>query len=155
MSTCPTCRKQFDEGVGQCPDDGAPHIDDAVMEAAGIVDETLARGMEVGEYRIEQKIGQGAYGAVYSAEHPLIGKRAAIKVLHRKFSSEIQIVSRFISEARAVNRIRHRNIIDVFSFGRLPDQRQYLIMELLHGQTLRQVLDVRGRLGMVDAPPIS
>ncbi len=58
---------------------------------------------------------------VYAGEQPLIGKRVAIKVLSRKYASHSDMVARFIAEARAVNRIRHRNIIDIFSFGRIDD----------------------------------
>ena len=54
----------------------------------------------VGEYRVEGKLGEGGFGAVYRAVHPLIGKAAAIKVLHRQFSSNPQMVSRFVAEAR-------------------------------------------------------
>ncbi|MDQ6943767.1 MAG: serine/threonine protein kinase, partial [Candidatus Eremiobacteraeota bacterium] len=108
----------------------------------------------VGEYTIESKLGEGGFGAVYSAVHPLIGKRAAVKVLSREFSSKPEMVSRFIAEARAVNQIRHRNIIDIFSFGQLPDGRQYYIMELLEGSTFDAFLSQRKRLDLPDAMPI-
>ncbi len=152
MATCPSCNKQFAEDVRECPEDGASLMPDEVV--ANLRDEDLAEGTIVGEYRIEGRIGVGGFGAVYAAEHPVIGKRAAIKVLHRRYSAELQVVSRFISEARAVNRIRHRNIVDVFSFGQLDDGRHFLAMELLDGQTLRELLDERGRLTMEEAFPI-
>ena len=79
----------------------------------------LEAGQKVGEYLIEDKIGEGGFGTVFRAVHPLIGKQAAIKVLARQFSADPEMVSRFIAEARAVNQIRHRNIIDIFSFGQL------------------------------------
>jgi eukaryotic-like serine/threonine-protein kinase len=100
------------------------------------IDEDLLAGTEVGEYRIEGKIGEGGFGTVYQAIHPLIGKKAAIKVLAREYSSNREMVSRFVSEARAVNTIRHTNIIDIFSFGTLDDGRHYFVMELLEGGTL-------------------
>jgi serine/threonine protein kinase len=75
---------------------------------------------------------------VYAAIHPLIGKRAAIKVMTPVLSADAGAVVRFVQEARAVNQIRHPNIVDVFSFGRLPDGRSYLVMEWLQGETLHQ-----------------
>ncbi len=108
----------------------------------------------VGEYRIEAKIGEGGFGAVYRATHPLIGKSAAVKVLGRQFSSDPQMVSRFISEARSVNQIRHRNIIDIFSFGALPDGRQYYVMELLDGAPFDRYLRQHGPLPFATALPI-
>ncbi|MBK9069908.1 MAG: serine/threonine protein kinase [Myxococcales bacterium] len=96
----------------------------------------LAAGMAVGEFVIEKKIGEGGFGSVYKATHPLIGKLVAIKVLAHHFSVQEEMVSRFIAEARAVNQIRNRNIIDIFSFGTLPDGRVYYVMEFLDGESL-------------------
>src|SRR5262249_52669990 len=109
---------------------------------------------QVGEYRTESKLGEGGFGGVYNAVHPLIGKSAAIKVLNRQYSSNPQMVSRFIAEAKAVNQIRHRNIIDIFSFGQLDDGRQYYVMEYLDGEPLDALLDRHGKLALVEALPI-
>ncbi|MBI5534285.1 MAG: serine/threonine protein kinase [Deltaproteobacteria bacterium] len=108
----------------------------------------LDSGQMVGEYRIERKLGEGGFGAVYQAVHPVIGKRAAVKVLHPRYSTNSEIVSRFIDEARAVNQIRHHNIVDIFSFGMLEDGRQYYVMELLDGAALDEYLERVGRLGV-------
>src|SRR6185369_16909898 len=61
---------------------------------------------------------------------------------------------RFIAEARAVNQIRHRNIIDIYSFGKLGDGRQYYVMEYLDGEPLDALLDRVGNLSIADALPI-
>jgi serine/threonine-protein kinase len=98
--------------------------------------EDLMPGMMLGEYRVEGKIGEGGMSAVFAAVHPLIGKRAAIKILTPALCSDPRSVNRFIDEARAVNQIGHPNIVDVFAFGVLPDGRHYLVMELLQGETL-------------------
>jgi serine/threonine-protein kinase len=100
----------------------------------------------VGEYRLEGKLGQGGFGTVYRAVHEVIGKVAAVKILHREYSSSPQMVSRFVAEARAVNQIRHKNIIDIFAFGRLDDGRHYFIMELLEGESFEQLLARDGRV---------
>jgi serine/threonine-protein kinase len=97
---------------------------------------TLEPGTVVGEYRVDGKLGDGGMATVYGATHPLIGKKAAIKVMSPSLSADAGAVARFALEARAVNRIGHPNIVDVFSFGRLPDGRSYFVMEWLQGETL-------------------
>jgi serine/threonine protein kinase len=92
-------------------------------------------GTAIGDYVVDGELGHGGMGVVYSATHPVIGKRAAIKVL--KSSSNPAAVERFIQEARAVNQIGHPNIVDIFDFAQLPDGRRYLVMDLLVGESLR------------------
>jgi len=152
MATCPTCRAQYPDGTNTCEKDGDALLPDTAF--AGL-DRELTAGFVVGEYRVEEKIGEGGFGSVYRAVHPLIGKAAAIKVLSRQYSANPQVVARFIAEARAVNQIRHRNIIDIFSFGALDDGRQYFVMELLDGMPLdRYLKDEKGRLTVEEALPI-
>ncbi len=118
------------------------------------VDPDLETGQRVGEYVVDGKLGQGAFGTVFRAAHPLIGKVVAIKVLARKFSVDPEMVSRFVAEARAVNQIRHRHIIDIFSFGQLEDGRQYYVMEYLDGETLDARIERDGKLSLAQALPI-
>jgi eukaryotic-like serine/threonine-protein kinase len=120
-----------------------------VIDARG-----LPAGHHVGEYVIESMIGEGGFGTVYRARHPLIGKLAAVKVLSPQFSADPEMVSRFVDEARAVNQIRHRNIIDIFSFGQLDDDRSYYVMELLDGQALDEAIAAHGAMPLADAIPI-
>jgi serine/threonine-protein kinase len=126
----------------------------AATEPSGTeMDPDLGIGQVVGEYQVEGKLGQGGFGAVFKAVHPLIGKLVAIKVLSTKFSADRQMVSRFIAEAKAVNQIRHRNIIDIFSFGQLPDGRHYYVMEYIDGEPLDRRV-ARGRISLVEAVTI-
>lgn len=90
-------------------------------------------------------------GVVYEGRHPLIGKRVAVKVLLPAFSKEKELVARFLSEARAVNEIRHRGIVDIFSFGELPDGTHYLVMEFLQGEAFDQLLGRKGCLQVGEA----
>lgn len=120
----------------------------------GADDRDLERGQQVGEYTVVEKIGEGGFGTVFRADHPLIGKQVAIKVLGRQFSADEEMVSRFVSEAAAVNRIRHRNIIDIFSFGQLEDGRHYYIMELLSGRPLDDYMQQNGPLPLDSAVTI-
>jgi len=103
-------------------------------------DTRLGPGTEIHGYVVDGELGKGGMGFVYSATHPLIGKRAAIKVLKPEVSKSPIILERFIQEARAVNQIHHPNIIDIFAFGQLPDGRAYHVMDLLVGETLRKRL---------------
>jgi serine/threonine-protein kinase len=121
---------------------------------AGDSDLDLQPGQVVGEYVVEARLGRGGFGAVFKAAHPLIGKVVAIKVLARRFSADPDMVERFQAEARAVNQIRHRNIIDIFSFGTLPDGRAFYVMEYLDGETLGARLARDGRLALAVAVPI-
>ncbi len=116
-------------------------------------DARLGPGTEVHGYIVDGEIGKGGMGFVYSATHPLIGKRAAIKVLKPEVSKSKIVVERFIQEARAVNQIQHPNIIDIFAFGTLPDGRLYHVMDLLVGETLRKRIK-RGPLHPSEAAAI-
>jgi serine/threonine-protein kinase len=112
---------------------------------ASLREEELVPGTVVGDFRVEGKLGQGGQGSVYAAIHPLLGKRAAIKVLSRRLCADLHAVERFIQEARAVHHIGHPNIVDSFAFGTLPDGRAYFMMEWLQGDTLAAAL-ARGQL---------
>ena len=100
----------------------------------------VGRGTEIGGYVIDGELGRGGMGVVYSATHPVIGKRAAIKILRPDVSRSPVSVERFIQEARAVNQIGHPNIVDIFAYGALPDGRAYHVMDLLNGESLRRRL---------------
>ena len=96
-------------------------------------------GQTLGSFRVLSLLGEGGMGRVYLAEHILIGRRAAIKVLSADIAAKEELVSRFFTEARAVNDIRHPNIVEVTDFGTFGNQ-PYIVMELLDGETLEQRL---------------
>ncbi len=100
----------------------------------------LEAGTDLGEYRVEAMLGEGAMGTVFRAIHPMIGKRAAVKVLKEHLCRDVTAIERFMDEARAVNQIGHPNIVDIFAFGEMPDGRRYFVMELLVGKSLREVV---------------
>src|SRR5262249_43816177 len=75
------------------------------------------------------------------ATHPVIGKKAAIKVISPSLCADADCVERFVLEARAANEIGHPNIVDVFAFGQLPDGRCYFVMEWLQGEPLSHRID--------------
>ncbi|MBL8947123.1 MAG: serine/threonine protein kinase, partial [Myxococcales bacterium] len=107
--------------------------------------EDLAVGMIIAErYRIEQELGRGGMGTVYLAEHVTVGRKVAVKVLTREWSTHETVAKRFREEARAASAAGHPNIVEVFDAGTLPDGRLYLVMEHLHGRSLYDELCVTG-----------
>ena len=127
---------------------------DPGADAATTAGYILEPGSEVGGYVIDGVLGQGGMGMVYSATHPVIGKRAAIKVLRPELSTSPAAVERFVMEARAVNQIGHPNIVDIFAFGKLPDGRSYYVMDLLVGESLRTKLRRSGALHVSEVASI-
>ncbi len=96
-------------------------------------------GRKVGNYVVTRKLGAGGMGTVYVCEHPLIGHRLAMKVLHEEHAGDPDQVTRFFQEARAAASIGHENIISVIDYGTLDTERGpmvYIMMELLAGQSL-------------------
>jgi putative nucleotidyltransferase with HDIG domain len=112
------------------------------FSSRGAADRTVdpLLGQTLGSFRILSLLGEGGMGRVYLAEHVLIGRRAAIKVLAAEIADKEELVSRFFTEARAVNDIRHPNIVEVTDFGSFGTQ-PYIVMELLDGETLEQRLE--------------
>jgi serine/threonine-protein kinase len=101
-------------------------------------------GERIGNYVVTQQLGEGGMGAVYLAEHPQIGKRVALKVLHAELAANQDITTRFFHEAKAVNDIGHPNIVDILDFGTqvtASGPLVYLVMELLNGHTLTSVIE--------------
>jgi eukaryotic-like serine/threonine-protein kinase len=115
--------------------------------AAGVIGETI------NNYRVSELLGEGGMGAVYLAEHPFMGRKAAIKVLRREFAEDVGLVERFMNEARAANAIRHPNIIDIIDVGRMPSGIPYLMMEFLEGESLAHRI-LRGTIPLPEAMDI-
>jgi tRNA A-37 threonylcarbamoyl transferase component Bud32 len=123
-------------------------VDEGIADTIATDGERLQPGTMAGEYRVEEHVGAGAMGDVYRAVHPVIGKRAAIKVIKRKLVQSPEAVERFVREARAVNRVDHPNVVDVFAMGRLGegDDRFFLAMDYLDGEPLGKLLRREGPL---------
>ena len=93
-------------------------------------------GATLGSYRVIEILGKGGMGYVYRAEHVKLGREVALKLLRSDYSKRRDAVARFFQEARTVNRVRHRNIVDVTDFVELEDGTTFIIMELLRGTSL-------------------
>jgi serine/threonine protein kinase len=112
---------------------------------------TVADDPEIGQvidgrYRIVGLLGQGGMGAVYRAEHVGMGKMLAVKLLHPHVSTRRDAGARFQREAFASGRIDHPNCVAVSDFGVREDGSFYLVMELLQGESLREMIDRERRL---------
>jgi serine/threonine-protein kinase len=105
-------------------------------------------------YRILRKVGEGGMGAVYQAEHALIEKRIALKVLFPELTRRTDLVARFLQEAKAASRIGHENVIDISDFGQSPEGFVYIAMEYLDGRDLSQLIKSDGPQPWSRARPI-
>ena len=133
------------------PDETKATRNDAADFDDPMYGEELAPGAQAGDYLIQGTVASGGCGTVYAAEHRILGRRVAIKVLHRALADSSEMIQRFIREARAVNVIRHPNIVDIYDFSQLNDGRPYYVMELLEGKTLDSLLRSQHRLSPAEA----
>jgi len=98
--------------------------------------DVLPAGSKCGPWIVDREIGRGGMGAVYAVVHEDIGKRAALKIVHRRLLTPGFNIDRVMLEARVVNAVGHPNIVDIFETGKLEDGRPYVVMERLEGQPL-------------------
>jgi serine/threonine-protein kinase len=124
--------------VHVCPDDFTPLQADATFTDLN-VDPLIGRVFD-GKYRLDEKLGGGGMGTVYRATHMLIERPVAVKVLSQRFVGDETAQQRFRREARASGRVQHPNAVTVNDFGATDDGWLYIVMELLEGQTLRDLL---------------
>jgi serine/threonine-protein kinase len=101
-----------------------------------------------GKYEIVSPIGEGGMGSVYRARRLLIGDEVAVKVLHAKFVNDAPLVERFRREARAAAQLHHPNIVTIHDYGEARGREgfAYIVMELVHGESLRALLRRGGRM---------
>jgi serine/threonine protein kinase len=105
-------------------------------------------------YRIVRKIGEGGMGAVYQAEHALIEKKIALKILFQDLTRRPDLIARFLQEAKSASRIGHENVIDITDFGQSPEGLVFIAMEYLDGQDLGKTLKQSGAMEWERARPI-
>ncbi|MBX3248421.1 MAG: serine/threonine protein kinase [Myxococcales bacterium] len=117
------------------------HLRDLPARTDPLIGKELA-----GRYRITRRLGGGGMGAVYEAEHVLIGRRVAIKVLHAQFATDAEVVRRFMNEARAAGMIHHPNILECTDMGQADDGSPFLVLELLEGRDLGDLIRECGAL---------
>jgi eukaryotic-like serine/threonine-protein kinase len=131
---CPQCAAALSEGARFCGDCGTL----LSHNAPGAADPWLGRVVD-GRYRVAALIGSGGMGVVYRVEHLHLGKLAAMKVLSPDTATKPEMVRRFRTEAQAVSKLNHPNIVQTFDFGQW-DGALYLIMEYVQGDDLSSLL---------------
>ncbi|MBK6847967.1 MAG: serine/threonine protein kinase [Proteobacteria bacterium] len=109
----------------------------------GVTDANLGRVL--GSYRLVGVLGRGGMGTVYRAEHVMLGRKVALKLLRPEYAARREAVRRFFNEARAVNDIGHENIVDIADYQVLETGETFFIMELLEGQDLGKLVRDQGR----------
>lgn len=152
---CPRCQQSVREGARFCDSCGLSigSIASANQPAEVLADTVKAVDPLIGhvidsKYRLIEQIGKGGMGVVYRAERVLVGDEVALKILRGEFVAEEETVERFRREARAAAKLRHPNIVTIYDYGeaRGADAPAYIVMELLGGESLRDLLKREGRL---------
>jgi eukaryotic-like serine/threonine-protein kinase len=111
-------------------------------------------GKKINNYELRELVGDGAMGVVYLAEHPVLRRRAAVKLLKRQYLESPALITRFVNEARAAAAIHHPNVIEVIDVGMVDGDVPYIMMEYLDGEPLSRRL-TRERLGVGKAVDIT
>lgn len=104
-----------------------------------------------GKYELQEKVGSGAMGTVYAAEHTTLKKRVALKVLHPDLYLSEETLRRFQQEGIAAGRIKHPNAIEIFDFDKTEEGLVYLALEFVEGKSLKKLLLEKGALPLQDA----
>jgi tetratricopeptide (TPR) repeat protein len=128
MASCTSCSWEVQVEDTFCPRCGATVVDPLI-------------GAVVGDrYRVVSRIGVGGMGAVYRAEHTMMRRDLAIKVLLPELGGKDEFARRFEREAESASRLQHPNIITVTDFGRTNEGALFIAMEFLAGESLSSVI---------------
>jgi len=98
------------------------------------------------KYELAEEIGHGGMATVYRARDKRLERDVAIKVIHRHLRENKEVETRFASEARAVAKVKHPNIVEVYDVSGDDEEERYLVVELVRGTTLRKLLQTHGHM---------
>lgn len=134
--TCWQCGSTYDAGTRLCPDDGTRLV---ALSLSDNHDPLLGQTLD-DRYRIDGVIGEGGMGTVYRARDLEQERDIAMKVLKADYLRDKNIRRRFMDEARIISNLEHPNAVKLYNFGQMPDGNFYMVMELLHGESLAERL---------------
>lgn len=138
MKYCPQCQRQYALAQRFCLEDGSLL---SLRDPYHLVGRTL-----VDKYRLDQLVGIGGMGAVYSAHHLAIDRRVAVKILQPNIAvGNDRMVELFEREAKMAGHLSHDNIANVLDAGRTSDGLAYIAMEWLEGRTLEEAIELTGK----------
>lgn len=135
---CPQCFQQYEGFIENCPQD-----------------QTVLRGPKndpwIGKtfadrYIIESVLGLGGMSVVYKAKHKLMDRTVAIKMMHNVLKQDVTALERFKLEAQAASSLSHQNVITVYDFGVTPDGEPFFVMDCLEGESLKDLIERKGRI---------
>ncbi len=135
---CPVCYRQFESDILRCPQDQA--------ELRGSENDPLIGNLFAERYLIESVLGLGGMSIVYKAQHSLMNRTVAIKMLHRNLKDDGVSLERFRLEAQAASSLNHQNVITVYDFGISPTGEPFFVMDCIEGESLENVIDRDGRI---------
>jgi serine/threonine-protein kinase len=101
---------------------------------------------KLGQYRLKRLIGSGGMGEVYLAEHQLMKRPCAIKLIRPEKAGDPRVLARFEREVRTTAQLSHWNNIDIYDYGRTDDGTFYYVMEYLPGHNIGELVDMHGPL---------
>jgi serine/threonine-protein kinase len=101
---------------------------------------------QLGQYKLCRPIGSGGMGEVYLAEHQMMKRPVAIKLIRPGKAADKQALARFEREVRATAKLSHWNTIEIFDYGRTEDGTFYYVMEYLPGLSLSDLVEKHGPL---------
>src|SRR5262249_9061497 len=101
---------------------------------------------QLGQYRLIAPLGAGGMGEVYLAEHRMLKRPCAIKLIHPDHAGDPHVLARFEREVRMTARLSHWNTVEIFDYGRTDDGTFYYVMEYLPGLSLEDLLERHGPL---------
>ena len=107
-----------------------------------------------GRYELEEKIGSGGMAEVYKAHDRLLARPVAIKILHEAYRSDMEFIERFHREAKSAARLSHPNIVSIYDVGVVGND-HYIVMEYVHGNTLKKKIQDEGPLELLTATSIA
>ena len=140
MFLCARCGATYTNKVAFCSKCSAKFSITGPGEVGQRLEPDPLIGTQVGNYRLQGILGSGGMGTVYRAEHVVLEKAVAVKVLNEAFIGRQQMVARFVLEAKAVSKIGHENIIEVMDFGETEQGQPFFVMELLEGESLGSMM---------------